>query len=59
MNFIGLVGEGYYIRYHGVIFCCMHHTTKQTLFQVMAVYIQVKQFSMFRNYDDKRYVKTM
>jgi len=30
----------------------------QALFQVMPVYIQVKHFSVFRNYDDKRYVKT-
>jgi len=49
MSFIGLVGEGYYISYHGVIFYCMHHTTKQAPFQVMPVYIHVNHFSVFRN----------
>jgi hypothetical protein len=49
MSFTGPVGEGYYTRYRGVILNCMHHTTKQALFQVMLVYIQVKHFSMFRN----------
>jgi len=57
LSFIGVVGEGYYFRYDGVISYYVHHTTKQALFQVLPVYIEVKHFSLFRNEDEKRYVK--